>query len=213
MKVIIMANGQYGNLDFYAGKFSGEESILCADGGANYAYALGWQPSVIVGDLDSILPEVEKHFADLGVPFKKLSPRKDYTDTQIVLQMAFEMGATEIILLGTLGKRLDHTMSNIFSGIGILNKGIKVSHLSPQGSIYLVNDQIEIMGQPGELISILSLADVSRGITISGFEYPLDNVCLENKLPYAVSNVMVAERAVISLQEGILAVFHYVNKN
>ena len=213
MKVIIMANGEYGNMDFYTTKFSGEESILCADGGANYAYTLGWHPSIIVGDMDSILPEVKKHFTDLGVPFKQFSRRKDYTDTQIVLQMAFEMGATEIIMLGTLGKRLDHTMSNIYSGIDILNKGIKVSHLSPQGNIYLVNDQIEITGQPGELVSILSLADASRGLTISGFEYPLDNVCLENKFPYAVSNVMAAERAVISLQEGILAVFHYPNKN
>jgi thiamine pyrophosphokinase len=212
MKCIIMANGEYGNLTFYAEKFSGEESILCADGGANYAYRLGWQPAAIIGDMDSILPEVKQYFVDLGVPFRQLSRRKDETDTQVVLNLAVEMGASEIIMLGTLGKRLDHTLANLYSGIDLLQKGIKVSHLSPQGHIYLVNKEIEIQGEPGQLVSIISLADASRGVTISGFEYPLDHVCLENRAPYAISNVLTEKRGVISLQEGVLAVFHYFSQ-
>ncbi|NLV20610.1 MAG: thiamine diphosphokinase [Syntrophomonadaceae bacterium] len=210
MKFIIMGNGLYGDINFYSGKFSGAESILCADGGANYAYQLGWHPAAIVGDMDSIRPEVRAHFADLGVPFKLLSRRKDETDTQAVLNLAVEMGAAEIIMLGSLGKRLDHTLSNLYSGMALLQQDIKISHLTPEVCVYLVNKKLEILGGQGELVSILSLTDTARGVTISGFEYPLHNVCLEKSNPYAVSNVMTGQKGIITLREGILAVFHYL---
>lgn len=210
MKLIIMGNGLYGEIGFYSGKFSAAESILCADGGANYAYDLGWRPLAIVGDMDSIRPSVRQHFADLGVPFKLLSCRKDETDTQAVLGLAVEMGATEIVMLGSLGKRLDHTLSNLYCGMTPLRQGIKISHLAPGVCVYLVNKEIEILGEKGDLVSILALTDAVRGVTISGFEYPLHNVCLKKDNPYAVSNLMTGHKGIISVQEGVLAVFHYL---
>ena len=210
MKFIIMANGQYGDINYYASKFSGAESILCADGGANYAYQLGWRPAAIVGDMDSILPEIRNHFTQAGVPFTLLPRRKDVTDTQEVLALAKAMGATEIIMLGTLGGRLDHTLSNIYSGLDLIKQNIKISHISSEVSVYLVNKELEICGGKGDLVSILSLTGASRGVTISGFEYPLQNVCLEKGNPYAVSNVMTGSKGTVHLQEGVLAVFHYL---
>jgi len=210
MKFIIMANGQYGDLAFYARKFSGAECILCADGGANFACQLGWRPAAVIGDMDSILPEVRSHYSEMGVPFTLLPRRKDETDTQKVLALAMEMGATEIIMLGTLGGRLDHTLSNIYSGIDLLKQDIKISHISPEVCIYLVNRDLELWGEKGDLVSILSLSDTAQGVTISGFEYPLQNVCLEKGDPFAISNVMTGTRAVVHLQEGVLAVLHYL---
>lgn len=209
MRIIVMANGQYDDLDFYKSKFSGAESILCADGGANYAYDLGWRPAAIIGDMDSIRPEVRQHFADMGVPFKLLSRHKDETDTQVVLQMAAEMGAGEIVLLGSLGKRLDHALSNLYSSIDFVRQGVKISHVSRETCVYIVDRQLEIEGQKDDLVSIVSLSDTARGVTINGFEYPLNNVCLESRKPYAISNVMTGPQGVIRLQEGVLAVFHY----
>lgn len=210
MKFIIMANGQYGDITFYARKFSGAESILCADGGANYAYQLNWRPAAIIGDMDSILPEVRNHFTEMGVPFTMLPRRKDETDTQKVLALAMEMGAAEIIMLGTLGGRLDHTLSNIYSGIDLLKQDIKISHISPEVCVYLVNKELELSGKKDDLVSILSLTDAARGVTISGFEYPLQNVCLEKSDPFAISNVMTGTKGTVHLQEGVLAVFHYL---
>lgn len=209
MEFIIMANGQYGDIDFYKRKFSEADRIICADGGANYAYQLGWCPAAVVGDMDSILAEVRSHFAGLGVPFTLLSRRKDDTDTQAVLALAKEMGATEIVMLGTLGGRLDHTLSNLYSGISLLKKGIKISHIAPEVCIDLVNRELEIKGRKGDLVSIIALTDEARGVTIKGFEYPLQDVCLLKSDPYAVSNVMTGPKGTICVQEGILAVFHY----
>lgn len=211
MKYIVMANGHYGNLDFYKDLFSGDEIILCADGGANYAYQLNLLPAAIIGDMDSILPEVKQYFTDQEVEIKKYPRRKDFTDTQLVMTSACEMGASEIVLLGTLGKRLDHTMSNLYCALEMVQKGIKISYLSPEGYIYMVNKEITITGEAGDLISILSLSEESRGVTTHGFEFPLDHVVLEKKNPYAISNALTGNSGVISLEEGVLAVFHYMN--
>lgn len=209
MQFIIMGNGQYGGLDFYDGKFTGTEIILCADGGANYAYKLGWQPSAIVGDMDSIRPEVKKYFTDLGIPFKQLPCRKDETDTQAVLNLAVTMGAREITMLGSMGKRLDHTLANIYSGMALIRQGIKIRHLTPEYCLYLVHSEIEVIGEKGDLVSILALTDTAYAVTISGFEYPLQKVNLEKSNPFAVSNVLNDSKGIIAVQEGVLAVLHY----
>lgn len=212
MKYIVMANGDYGDLEFYKQFIKGEETILCADGGANYAYQLGLLPAMIVGDMDSILPEVRQYYTDREIPMKKFPRRKDFTDTQLVLTNACEMGASEILLLGTLGNRLDHTLSNLYCALDLVRQGIKITYASPAGFIYLVNKEIEITGEIGDMISILSLSEEARGVTTVGLEFPLDHVILEKRNPYAISNSLLETYGAIRLDEGVLAVFHYVNE-
>ena len=101
-------------------------------------------------------------------------------------------------------------MSNFYCALELVQKGIKISYLSPHGYIYLINKEIIITGKEGDLISILSLSEESRGVTTSGLEFPLDHVVLEKKNPYAVSNSLTGNNGVISLEEGVLAVFHYL---
>ncbi len=211
MHCVILANGEYGNLEAYRRIFKEGDIILCADGGANYAYKLELIPAFIIGDMDSILPEVREFYEAKGVPLQKYSSRKDFTDTQLALNIAQAQGATEIILLGTLGKRLDHTLSNLYGGIDMVKKGMKVSHFSPECWVHIVNKEIEIEGARGDIISVLALSSVALGVTETGFRYKLENAMLENGNPYAISNVLEGIRGKITVQEGILAVFHYLS--
>ena len=62
MKCLVLANGKYGTLEEYQGCDKGQRRSS-ADGGANYAYEMGLIPAYIVGDMDSIRPEVREFFA------------------------------------------------------------------------------------------------------------------------------------------------------
>lgn len=213
MKCVIMANGDYGDTENYRWLVEEADVILCADGGANYAYEMGVVPAHIVGDMDSILPSVRDYFEEHKVPLKKYPRRKDFTDTQLILDMAEELGASEIIFIGSLGKRLDHTLSNLYCGAELALRGKKIWHYTPDCSVYLVNKEITVAGEIGDTVSVLALSDMARGVYEEGFEYPLENVVLEKWNPYAISNVLKEEKGVIKVKEGILLVLHYHSRS
>jgi thiamine pyrophosphokinase len=209
MRSIVLANGEYGDLGFYREVLQGFDKIICADGGANYAYQLGVIPECIIGDMDSISEEVRNFYQARQVEFKKYPKRKDFTDIQLALSMAENMGAEEIILLGTQGKRFDHSLSNLYCGIEYVKRGIGIIHYGPECSIYLTCGSLVINGKVGELVSVLPLGGGAAGVYLKGFEYPLENVVLDCDNPYAVSNVLAEETALVQLETGVLAVFHY----
>lgn len=209
MKCVILANGDYGNVDSCKWLVNEADIILCADGGANYAYKMGVIPAYIVGDMDSILPQVRDYYKEQGVEFRKYPQRKDFTDTQLILALAEELNANEIVFLGSLGKRLDHTLSNLYCGGELALKGKKVWHYTADYAAYLVSAEITISGEVGDIVSVLVLTDQARGVDEEGFEYSLKNVILEKWNPYAISNVLAKNEGVIRVRDGLLLVIHY----
>ena len=209
MRCIIMANGEYGLLDAYKDFFENSDTILCADGGANYAFQMGIIPDSVIGDLDSVRPEVRKYYTTQRVEFIQYPVRKDLTDLQLAIELARERGADQIVLLGSLGKRLDHTLHSMYAGIELVRQGIRISHYTPECWVYLVRDEQVIEGTAGDIVSLMALTDKVEGIGVDGLEYSLKNPVLRSDNPYAVSNLLTGARGVIRLQSGILAVFHY----
>ncbi len=209
MKCIVLANGEYGDLKFYENVFKGCDIILCADGGANYAHRLGVIPDCIIGDMDSIDESVKEYYHSQQVRFKKYPRRKDFTDIQLALTIAEEMGAREIMLLGTQGKRFDHSLSNLYCGMEYVKRGIKIMHYGPECTVYLACTSMSLQGQIGDLVSVLPLGGGAAGVYLKDFEYPLENVVLECDNPYAVSNVLAEDTAQVLLEKGVLAIFHY----
>lgn len=212
MKCLILANGSYGPLEDYRHHLKAD-IILCADGGANYAYLMKLMPHYIIGDMDSIKNEVRDYYSQKQVIFKKFPKQKDFTDTQLVISYAEELGATEIVFFGTLGSRLDHTLSNLYSSMDACKKGKKVMHYSPELTIYIVAEKLELQGEIGDLVSVLALTDDVDGLTERGFKYPLEKVRLEKTNPFAISNLLITHKAEIELDKGIIAVFHYHNSS
>ncbi len=214
MKCLIMANGDYGQLKYYGEQLKDVDMVLCADGGANYAYKMNLIPDFIIGDMDSIDNEVREYYQrNKKVRFKKYPQQKDFTDTQLVINQAEDLGATDIIFFGTIGKRLDHTLSNIYSCIEICSHLNSIVHYSPEYSVYIVSSSLLLQGMPGEIVSTIALSDKVTSFSIGGVEYPLDNVVLEKSNPYAISNRLVVDKAEITVGNGIVVIIHYHNLN
>lgn len=101
---------------------------ICADGGANRLYdevarrqagapdGPAHLPTAIVGDLDSIRPEVAAFYRAAGVEIVDLSADQDSTDLQKCVEFAAARRGTaggHIVALGAHGGRLDHILSNL----------------------------------------------------------------------------------------------------
>lgn len=209
MKCVIFANGEYETIEAYRGIAEAADIIICADGGANYARELGVKPDYIIGDLDSISAEVKEYYAAQNVKYQKYPRRKDFTDLHLAIALADQLQASEIVLIGSLGKRLDHTLANIYCGMEAASKGKKVMHYSPSCTVYLVADYLHLSGQAGNLVSVIALSEKATGVYERGFDYPLEGAAMESCNPLGISNVLKEESGEIGLRTGILAVFHY----
>src|SRR5450432_2020540 len=85
--------------------------VVAADGGAATALAFGFQPDVVVGDLDSIDTRVLADLQRRGVPIETYPRDKDATDGQLAVERALVAQPTCLWLLGFLGgPRLDQAL-------------------------------------------------------------------------------------------------------
>lgn len=209
MKWVILAGGEYSDVMVFTSEVEPGDKIIAVDSGANFAFRARIQPDYLVGDMDSIDPQVLDYMRARGVDIRVFPPEKDFTDTQLALALAEEMGAKSLIIMGWCGDRFDHSLANLYSGIGIVQRGVRVTYISPGCRVYLVNRELQLAGKEGDLVSLLALSPAVEGVSLEGFAYPLHDAILKYDNPYAVSNRMLESRAKVSIRRGVVAVFHY----
>ena len=74
-------------------------------------------------------------------------------------------------------------------------------------AVWVTASRIELTGRKGNLVSFFPVGITAEGVTTENLEYPLENAVLsaENRL-LAVSNVMLGEKAAVSVKKGMLYV-------
>ncbi|GIL91149.1 hypothetical protein Vretimale_9528 [Volvox reticuliferus] len=80
-------------------------------------------PDVVLGDLDSLSSDVRQYYVQHGVPFEDMSYDQDTNDLAKAISMVEERyiksdpdpspNRHQILVLGALGGRLDHTLANL----------------------------------------------------------------------------------------------------
>jgi thiamine pyrophosphokinase len=114
MKCVIVAGGEKPQGYLPLESLAQADYLICADSGANYVYELNYIPNLIVGDFDSVCPDVLQAYRSQGCPLKTYPVEKDSTDTELAIQLALKKNPTEIYLLSSIGGRLDHSLANVF---------------------------------------------------------------------------------------------------
>lgn len=209
MTAYIFTGGEIavGSMDELGLHMSEADLIIAADSGYNNASRLGVRPGLLLGDLDSIdrkklAPDELEHIEKIIVP-----AIKDDTDTQLAVDTALERGADEIIIIGGLGGRLDHTLSTVFLLEYIKDKGARGVITDGRNRVRIMESGEELTIKRGyKYLSLVGLTDTCEGVSISGVFYPLKDAVLERKYAFAVSNEITADAAEISLSKGILLV-------
>ncbi len=206
MNCIIIANGTLAYSPEIIGFLNEADLILAADGGATHLKNMNIHPHAIIGDLDSISRETRLFFEKNNTPLLIHPSRKESTDTDLCIDFALEKGATHITLIGVTGLRLDHTLANIFLLRRLADQGVKARIVDANNEIYLVTDDLELQGNPGDLVSVIPVSDKVTGLTLQGLEFPLENASLSMGSSQGISNCFKKTIASISLDQGVLLV-------
>ncbi|MGQ9631581.1 MAG: thiamine diphosphokinase [bacterium] len=203
-RIAIVSNGEMADPDFYISQMRGADLIICADGGANKLFEWGVKPDIIVGDCDSISPEVKKHYESQNVRFEVHPSHKDQTDTELAIDIAVSLKPAEVVLLGMFGGRIDHTLANIQLLERFHGSGIDASIADENQRIFIVEGEAILHGEEGEMFSLLAVSEEARGVCIEGARYPLRDATIRRGTSLGVSNVIEGEAVHISVRNGLL---------
>ena len=201
-RCVILGGGEIADDAAILARLRPQDCVFCADSGYDHCTRLGLVPQLLVGDFDSVqtaLPE--------GVPRITLPREKDDSDTTYAMRLAVERGYRELLLIGMLGGRLDHTLGNLQNLIWLCRRGIKASLTDgcTEVSVLAGGERCTLLPQKRRYFSLLSLSERCEGVTISNAKYPLHNGTLTNDIPFAVSNEFLEVPVQISLHSGLLA--------
>ena len=208
-KAYVFLNGELrGTETFYRDLIcTKNHDIFCADGGAFHLERLGIIPNELWGDLDSISIELLQFYQEKKVWIEKFPRDKNNTDGELLIKYLTNLKYGEIKIIGGLGGRTDHFLSNL----NWLFMYPNLSFISEDEEIFKVDSGHKFSNYLGDTVSFVSHSDIVENVTLTGFKYPLNNYTIKKGDSICMSNIVKSQESSISFFNGQLICI--INKN
>jgi thiamine pyrophosphokinase len=178
--------------------------VIAADSGIEHAQALGLPIHLAIGDFDSVAPAALRAAEVAGAAVRRHPAAKDATDLELALHAALERAPRRIDVVGGHGGRLDHLLGNALVLAYAAFAGAElVAHMGA-ARVTVIRRQATLVGQAGDVVSLLAVGGPAAGVATEGLRYPLHGEVLAAGSTRGVSNELLAERAVVRLTDGVL---------
>ena len=198
-RCVIVGGADINNYGFIREKLRAEDYVIFCDSGLKHLERLQVTPNLIVGDFDS---HENPH---LDAETIVLPCEKDDTDTVFAVKEAVKRGFDDVLLMGVVGARLDHTLGNVSILLYLDSLGKKGCIIDDYSEMEIVSDQPVSICDQYSFFSLLNITGFAKGITITGAKYPLNGGEITCEYQYGISNeVLPGEIAEISVREGRL---------
>ncbi len=210
MKVLVILNGSV-SLEYLKGLIKEHDKIIAADGAVAKLLGIEAKPDLVVGDMDSVEEAILEKLENEGVEIIRAAKDSDFTDAEVAVRKALEIGAYEITLTGTSGGRVDHTFANF--GL-LMNPDVSVPiHICEDNfQAFVVRDKEIFDSVPGRTVSLIPLAIEVKDIWTDGLKWNYMGDSLHIGTSRGISNEVVSSPVEIAIGSGALLVIHYKEK-
>ena len=185
--------------------------IIAADGGLDNCIHLNINPDLIIGDLDSATTSSLDLAKDNNWIIRKFSRDKNETDGELAILAAIDYGANNINIIGALkgNDRFDHPIGNMFliSSDSFKDQNITLVEETYEIRVLRKHQILTLSGQPGDIVSLISISDISKGIITWGLKYDLSGVSILRGSTRGMSNELIWRNIEVSISDGILMVY------
>lgn len=184
--------------------------VIAADGGGRHATALGWPVHCLVGDFDSLTPDLLARYQQAGTELERHPTAKDEIDFELALSLARRRKYRIVEVLGSLGGRWDMSLANLFLPRADEWDGLLVRFRHGPWNILTLPGpaSLSLGGRPGDLLSLLPLGQDVRGVTLRGCRFPLAEETLKAGLSRGLSNSFDQDEISLSFASGTLMILH-----
>ncbi len=180
------------------------ELSIAGDGGWLAHRHAGVEPDVILGDFDSCgdLSAIEKVFP--RAVLHRLSDQ-NYTDFEKAIAWVIKRGTPKkMIILGGLGKRMDHSLSNLMFAARVDPK-VEIVFDDEHEFVSRITAYVplHLKGRSGSKLSILPQGNCS-GVESIGLEWELEKMDFAWNKMISQSNRCVSDDVKINCKTGVL---------
>lgn len=178
--------------------------LVAADRGLEHALALGLEVTVAVGDFDSAAAEAVSVAESSGTRVVRHPAAKDATDLELALDEALALAPARILVLAGSGGRLDHELAALLLLASPRYAAVEVDASIGAARVHVIRGERTLVGEPGELVSLVPVHGPAEGVTTEGLAYSLRGETLEPGSTRGVSNVLLRDTARIGVRRGAL---------
>ncbi len=201
MHALIIAGGVPPTKKLIEQEIEKADLTIGADSGGHTFLGYGFTPDIVIGDMDSFVYTRHK-----GVNILE-DLDQETNDLEKALSYALKQGTKTCVILGALGKRIDHVMKN-FSVLQQFQLQFEsILFRDDYGDTFLVSSPYTPGLPVGTIISFFPVRNPVEEFTSTGVLYPLTNKILEMGGQDGTSNEITSDEVMITFKEGFLGVF------
>lgn len=180
------------------------DSVIAADGGYRLLREMGLDCHLLIGDFDTLSKQEVEEARAQGVSTRAFPTDKAKSDLELAIEAAIELGATHISLIGALGGETDHCLTNFLSPLSLCaDRNVWARLLNSDSQVYLTSEPVKIRALDHR-ISLVALSPRITGLSLEGFQYPLQDATLSRSHTVGLANRTQAEESFVSFQDGEL---------
>lgn len=201
MRVVIMLNGQPPRRELLRSIVERADVLIGADAGAVRLREADLRVDYVVGDFDSVPPELLQSLPAQSVVH---DPGQDDTDLEKALRFAVtRWEQPQVVVVGTTGDRMDHVLGNVCGGVRYADRAF-IRFVEDHSIIYFAHQRLQFDAPVGATVSLLPLGEV-EGVRTAGLKWALHGEALTIGTR-GVSNVVEGAPVSIEWERGHLVV-------
>ena len=211
---VIVGNGQFPKKEYPLYLLESADYVICCDGAID-TYLRHFRgrnlrrPDVVVGDMDSLSKKTAERFRDIAVKIDEQETNDQSKAFHYILEHFPDVDTIHI--LGTTGKREDHTIGNLSLLMEYARemrrqdcgRTVFVDIVSDWSTAFAITDSCTLDVGEGRSVSIIC-PDNSLNIKSEGLVWPTDNVVFDN-LWQATLNRASADRISLTFSHPSIA--------
>ena len=209
--VVVLVNGApmpASLLDDVADAIDASTLSVAADGGLSHADRAGRGVDVVIGDLDSVEPDMLERARTSGSEVIVHPTDKDATDLDLALELVARRWdgtrPARVLVVGGHGGRTDHLLGNLLLIASERHRELRITMWSGVEVVTVVRETAHLTRHSGTVVSLLAANGPASGVTTSGLRFPLDDATLEPGASIGLSNELTGERAEVHVRTGAL---------
>lgn len=197
-RAVVIAGGEIISYERVRSFLKPEDYYIFCDSGLFHKEGLNVEPDLIIGDFDSH----EK--VDTGSEIITLPEMKDDTDSLSGVKLALKRGFKDFLLLGMTGRRMDHTLCNLYLLSYIKSHDGKALIVDDWSEMEVVEKEEVFISDSYAYFSLIAWKGKCEGVNIENALYPLSSAVIEPEYQYGISNEPLKGGSRVWVEKGSL---------